>query len=417
MPRNFRIIQRNVRAFAAQHDTRLAECVALAFRWARQNAEHNLRFFRQPNSRVGRSQIHIGTRGLCPRKRGKRRHHHGGIHMPLDLHDGGLSAFRALELHFRMTAELPILQQVFRAAMNASCLHPSNLASSGELWGAPGIFRAGWLICPPRARLAFQAGRRWRSCVTITSSSSFRRACVPEHISRKELKQDKIKETIEHGAEAVISHGQFTLIVVIVVLLVAVGYGGWRFYIDRQTVEASIAFDSAMKAYQGRVGVAPDPALPNEPVYANEAARAQDASVKFASVADKYPKTNPGKLARYYYALTLEDLERHNQALEELKRLSSGSDKELAGMAQYQMAVIYSRTGKPDDAVKIFRALADKPTALVPRPLVLLELAGVLRTTKPQEAASVYEQIKKEFPDTAIAEAADRGLDVLSPKS
>jgi len=26
------------------------------------------------------------------------------------------------------------------------------------------------------------------------------------------------------------------LIVVIVVLLVAVGYGGWRFYIDRQTV-------------------------------------------------------------------------------------------------------------------------------------------------------------------------------------
>jgi len=240
---------------------------------------------------------------------------------------------------------------------------------------------------------------------------------VPEHISRKELKQDKIKETIEHGAEAVISHGQFTLIVVVVVLLVALGYGGWRFYIDRQTVEASIAFDSAMKAYQGRVGVAPDPALPNEPVYPNEAARAQDASVKFASVADKYPKTNPGKLARYYYALTLEDLERHNQALEELKRLSAGSDKELAAMAQYQMAVIYSRIGKPDEAAKIFRALADKPTVLVPRPLVLLELAGVLRTTKPQEAASVYQQLKKEFPDTAIAEAADRGLDALSPKS
>ena len=240
---------------------------------------------------------------------------------------------------------------------------------------------------------------------------------MPEHISRKELKQDKIKETIEHGAEAVISHGQFTLIVVVVVLLVALGYGGWRFYIDRQTVEASIAFDSAMKAYQGRVGVAPDPALPNEPVYPNEAARAQDASVKFASVANKYPKTNPGKLARYYYALTLEDLERHNQALEELKRLSAGSDKELAAMAQYQMAVIYSRIGKPDEAAKIFRALADKPTVLVPRPLVLLELAGVLRTTKPQEAASVYQQLKKEFPDTAIAEAADRGLDALSPKS
>ena len=48
---------------------------------------------------------------------------------------------------------------------------------------------------------------------------------MTEHISRKELKQDKIKETIEHGAEAVISHGQFTLIVVVVALLAALGYG------------------------------------------------------------------------------------------------------------------------------------------------------------------------------------------------
>jgi predicted negative regulator of RcsB-dependent stress response len=240
---------------------------------------------------------------------------------------------------------------------------------------------------------------------------------VPEHISRKELKQDKIKETIEHGAEAVISHGQFTLIVVIAALVVALGYGGWRFYIDRQTVQASGEFDSAMKAYQGRVGAAPDPAEPSEPVFANDTARAEAASLKFTNVADKYPSTNPGKLARYYSALCFEDLDRHNQALEELKKISGGRDKELAGMAQYQMAVIYSRTGKPDDAVKIFRAMADKPTAFVPRPLVLLELAGVLRKSNPQEAASIYQQIKKEYPTTAIAEEADRGLDALSPKS
>jgi tetratricopeptide (TPR) repeat protein len=240
---------------------------------------------------------------------------------------------------------------------------------------------------------------------------------VSEHISRRELKQDKIKETIEHGAEAVISHGQLTLIVVIVALAVALGYGGWRFYIDRQTVEASGAFDNAMKAYSGRIGAAPDPAEPNEPVYPDEATRVQDALKKFTSVADKYPSTNPGKLARYYSALCLEDIERHNQALEELKKISGSSDKELAAMAQYQTAVIYSRTGKPADAIKIFRALADKPSALVPRPMVLLELAGLLRKSNPQEATTIYQQIKKEFPDTTIAEEADRGLELLSPKS
>jgi len=240
---------------------------------------------------------------------------------------------------------------------------------------------------------------------------------VSDHISRKELKQDRIKETIEHGAEAVISHGQFTLIVVIIALAVALGYGGWRFYIDHQTVEASTAFDTGMKAYQGRIAPAPDPSEPNEPVYTDEPTRVQDALQKFTKVADKYPSTNPGKLARYYTALCLEDLERHNQALEELKKISGSSDKELSAMAQYQMATIYARTGKPDDAVKTYRALADKQSALVPRPLVLLELAGLLRNSNPKEAASIYQQIKKDFPDTPISDQADRGLDTLSPKS
>lgn len=240
---------------------------------------------------------------------------------------------------------------------------------------------------------------------------------MPEHISRKELKQDKIKETIEHGAEAVISHGQFTLIVVIAALVAALVYGGWRFYTDRQTVQASSAFDNAMKAYQGRIGSAPDPADPTEPVYPDEASRVLDASQKFTGVADKFPGTKPGRLARYYSALCFEDLERHNQALEELKKVSGGSDKELAAMAQFQMAVIYSRTGKSDEAIKIFRALADQPSVLVPRPLILLELAGVLRKSNPQEAANLYQQIKKEFPDSTITDAADRGLEMLAPKS
>jgi hypothetical protein len=240
---------------------------------------------------------------------------------------------------------------------------------------------------------------------------------VPEHISRKELKQDKIKETIEHGAEAVLSHGQFAGILVIVVLAIALGYGGWRFYIEHQTGQASSAFDAAMKAYQGRIGTAPDPVEPNEPVYPDEKSRTQDALNKFTSIGNQYPSTNPGKLARYYAALCLEDLERQNQALEELKKISGSGDKELAAMAQYQMAIIYSRTGKADEAVKVFRALADKPSILVPRPLVLLELARALAPSNPKEATSIYQQIKKEFPDTTLAEEADRGLDSLSPRS
>ncbi len=243
---------------------------------------------------------------------------------------------------------------------------------------------------------------------------------MPEHhLSRKELKQDKIHDAFEHGAEAVYSHKQVAIVALLAILAVAVVYGGWTLYKERQTAAASAGLDEGMRAYSGRIAGSADstPVAPGELTFGSESERSTDAARKFLAVADKYPNTNPGRLARYYAALCQEDLEQFNQAQENLKKLSSGSDKELASMAQYQIAVIYGRTGKIDDAVKILRPLADKNSVFVPRPLVLLELASFLRQTKPAEAATVYQQIKKEFPSTAIAEEADRGLDTLAPKS
>jgi len=51
-------------------------------------------------------------------------------------------------------------------------------------------------------------------------------------------------------------------------------------------------------------------------------------------------------MARYYSALCLMDLDKLNQASEELKRLENGSDKELAALAKFQEALIAERTGK-----------------------------------------------------------------------
>src|SRR5258707_4863487 len=76
---------------------------------------------------------------------------------------------------------------------------------------------------------------------------------VSDHISRKELKQDRIKETIEHGAEAVISHGQFTLIVVLVVLAVALGYGGSRFFFDAPTRAGPTPVDTHLASSHRRM--------------------------------------------------------------------------------------------------------------------------------------------------------------------
>jgi TolA-binding protein len=79
--------------------------------------------------------------------------------------------------------------------------------------------------------------------------------------------------------------------------------------------------------------------------------------------------------------------------------------------------VIYERTGKTAEAIKIFRDLSDHSSVFVPRPLVLLELAETLRQSNPKEAVSVYQQLKKEFPNTPVSEEADRGLETLAPQS
>ncbi len=239
---------------------------------------------------------------------------------------------------------------------------------------------------------------------------------MSQHISRKELKQDKFRESLAHGAEAVYSHKAFFTVLLAALALLVVGAGAWRIYSERRNVIASAALEGAMKVYNARIRAATEPAEPGEVTYLDDFAKLQDAAAKFSDVAEKFSRTNPGRLARYYAALSLEGMGRHNQALENLRKVDDSSDKELAALTQYQVGQIYSRTGKTDDAVKIYRALAEKPTVFVPRSLVLLEMAGQLRAADPKEAAKLYAQIKKEFPDTAIAEEADRGLAAL-PKS
>lgn len=240
---------------------------------------------------------------------------------------------------------------------------------------------------------------------------------MSEHISRKELKQDKVRETFEHGAEAVLSHTRVAAIGLLVAIVILCGYYGWKIYNDRQTAQAQAALDDAMKVFNAAILLPGQPSIPGELSYMDPSQRSQDAEVKLTAVASKYPGTNPGRMARYYSALCLMDLDRLNQASEELNKLDAGSDKELSALANFQRALIAERTGKTDQAIQLLRNLMNSGAVLLPKPMVQLELAGILRQGNPKEAAALYEQIKKDHPNTAIADEADRGLGTIAPQS
>jgi tetratricopeptide (TPR) repeat protein len=237
------------------------------------------------------------------------------------------------------------------------------------------------------------------------------------HISRKELKKDQIRAGFMHGAEAVVSHWRTVWQLAIPVLVVLAAVGGWRFYSERQAMKASAALADAMTVYDARIRTAGEPEQPGETRYLDEKNKYADAVKKLEAVAGKYPRTRPGQLARYYAAISLERLDRYADAEKPLLQISSSGDADLAAVARFELAQNYDHSGKGDQAVPLYQQLLSKPSVLVPKPLVLLAFADHYRQSNPQQAAKLYNQVKSEFPNTGIADEADKRLEQLPGKS
>ena len=240
---------------------------------------------------------------------------------------------------------------------------------------------------------------------------------MAQHILRKDLKKDAIRETFVHGVESVASHPEAAWIVVGAVLVVALAVFGWSTYSRRQTAKASAAFNSAMEVFEARIRAPGEAAEPNEITYVDEKNKFADAERKFLDVATQYGRTQPGQRARYYAALSEEQLQRFDDAEKNLKIVDSSGDESLAGLARFQLAMVYDQEGKGPQAVELFKQLADKPTIFVPKGLVLLTLADHYSKTDPAQASKLYNQIKQDFPDTPAAQQADQGLELLNSKT
>jgi len=226
-----------------------------------------------------------------------------------------------------------------------------------------------------------------------------------------------VRETIAHGAEAVLSHQTATTYILVVAVVIAGLIFGWRAYADRQTARGSMAFDEAMKTFNAPAGrEITTPPRAGEITFATDQAKFTAAAQKFEDVAKKYPRTRPGQLAHYYAGLCLDHLGQENQAKEQLQAATSGGDADYASLARFQMAQIDDRTGQPDQSEKIYQELMAKPTVLVSKPVVMLALAQHYRQKNPAEAAKLYAQIKSEYPDTGIAQQADQELALLPSK-
>ena len=238
---------------------------------------------------------------------------------------------------------------------------------------------------------------------------------MAQHILRKDLKKDEIREKLVSGVESVASHQQALWIVVTAALVVGLAVFGWTSYSRRQTAKASAALDDGMKVFQARIRAAGEPADPIDITYLDEKNKYTDADRKFLAVANQYGRTRPGQVARYYAGLSEVHLKDYADAEKNLNAVISGGDENLASLGKFQMAEVYQQENKGAQAADLYKQLSDKPTIFVPKPMALLALADYYRKSDPAQATKLYNQVKQDFPDAAAE--ADQGLELLNAKS
>jgi predicted negative regulator of RcsB-dependent stress response len=237
---------------------------------------------------------------------------------------------------------------------------------------------------------------------------------LAQHISRKELKKDEVRDTLAHGAEALLSHQTPTIVLVAVVIVAAACVYGWRMYSQAQAVHAESSFTSAMDIFQAPVG---PPQAPGQLTYANEDKKYSDAEQAFSKVSQHYGRTRAGQMAAYYAALCNEKLGNNSLAEKWLQGLVDSKDIEVASMAKFELAGLDARSGKTDQAIALYKQVLAQASILVPKPEVMLALANCYSTKDPSQAAKLYGQIKADYPDTPIADQADEALALLPANS
>lgn len=230
--------------------------------------------------------------------------------------------------------------------------------------------------------------------------------------TRRQLKEDKFIETAQGAAEWTSSHRQpliYSAVALIVIVLAALGIYTWR---NKQNDSANLALGAAMRVSSAAIRPPGTPATPdNKDTFASAAERGKAAEKQFKAVADQYSHTDAGHIASYMAGVSAIEAGDKTGGEEQLKKAADSGDKNVAALAKLALANFYQANNRLADATRLYKELADHPTDTVSKSAAQLAMADMYEATDPQQAASIYQQIKKENkPDSAAAQTATAKL-------
>jgi predicted negative regulator of RcsB-dependent stress response len=228
--------------------------------------------------------------------------------------------------------------------------------------------------------------------------------------TRHQLKQDKFAETVGKQYSWAVDHRSILIYVGIILAVVAAAILGGMAYYNSRDAKASIALIKAMDIYNAPLRPAGMPPQAEQLSFTSADERARAAHGEFQKVADEYPHTNSGAIARYFSGLTAKDMNDMPAAEKELKQAADAGGKDLSALAKLALAGVYAQTNQESQAVELYKYLENHPTNSVGKFTAELQLAQLYQAKQPQEAAKLYQQIQKDDPTGAAGQIAAKNL-------
>lgn len=239
-----------------------------------------------------------------------------------------------------------------------------------------------------------------------------------DRLTRHQLKHDEFKDSLVTAEEFIKNHAKeiinYTIIVIVVVGLVV----GLKYYTDRQEASANADLGAALTTFRGYVGQpTPGQDTPNAATFATAQEKYKKALEQFNAIINKYtmvPRPKAVDIARYQAGVCQSLLDDHAGAIQTLTEASTVHDAEIASMAKFALAGELVRSGKTEQAVKLYQELADHPTLDVPQASALLAMGDAYRASQPAKAREIYQRVAKDFAsDPTIAQAVQQQIATL----
>jgi predicted negative regulator of RcsB-dependent stress response len=226
-------------------------------------------------------------------------------------------------------------------------------------------------------------------------------------MTRHELKaQDEITSRLQTFSDTAYEKKNQILTGVAIILVLAAGVVGWRWYSQSRTAAAQAQLGAVISAFT-------DPSL------TVEKERYEKTIAEARKTIDAYGATQSAAVAKYYIGLSQDGLGQKEEAVRSLQEAVDTGDAGVKPVAQFALAGILRKNGENQKAIEVLKQLEEaggySPSAVAYELAVSYEAGG-----QQEQAQTYYTKVITDYPQSTFREASEvyfkmRGLPVPVP--